>query len=251
MTPLDILLAVSYQLAELSERDAYLRAASVVLAQVFGVDDVFWVETNFANDSPAPWHGIRWAADRALGRALMSATDHPVVASYVASPHDLAPRRLLDVVTASQWRSSVAAELLRPTMGDLQLSMVVRMDAPTSGDGWIITRSGSDFTDTDVELATALLPLLTAFDHVQRIRSRTTDAGHPIDQAPTSYLTARETDILTCVSYGMTANAIGNLYRISPRTVHKHLEHAYDKLGEHDRLRAVDRARSMGLIPPA
>jgi DNA-binding NarL/FixJ family response regulator len=32
--------------------------------------------------------------------------------------------------------------------------------------------------------------------------------------------------------------------------VQKHLENAYRKLGRHDRLLAVDRARELGVLPP-
>ena len=63
-------------------------------------------------------------------------------------------------------------------------------------------------------------------------------------------LTARELQLLALVASGMTAQAIGRAERISPRTVRKHLEHVYAKLGRHDRLAAVDYARQLGLLAP-
>ena len=44
--------------------------------------------------------------------------------------------------------------------------------------------------------------------------------------------------------------AIGIRLGISPRTVHKHQEHLYRKLGAVDRLSAVLRAQEAGVLPP-
>lgn len=44
---------------------------------------------------------------------------------------------------------------------------------------------------------------------------------------------------------------IGTVRRISGRTVRKHLQNAYAKLGCHDRMMAVDRARALGILPPS
>jgi DNA-binding NarL/FixJ family response regulator len=52
-------------------------------------------------------------------------------------------------------------------------------------------------------------------------------------------LTAREVHILELLAAGLTADAIGRHCGISPRTVGKHLENIYAKLGCHDRLTAV------------
>ena len=47
-----------------------------------------------------------------------------------------------------------------------------------------------------------------------------------------------------------TAVAIGHIRRITTRTVRKHLENIYAKLGKHDRLQAVNYAREIGLLDP-
>ena len=62
-------------------------------------------------------------------------------------------------------------------------------------------------------------------------------------------LTAREAEVLHHVGAGLTADAVAHLLRISTRTVCKHLENVYRKLGCHDRLVAVQRARALGLLP--
>jgi DNA-binding CsgD family transcriptional regulator len=61
-------------------------------------------------------------------------------------------------------------------------------------------------------------------------------------------LTARESEVLTLVSHGLTARAVARRCGISERTVQKHLEQAYRKLDCHDRLSAVLLARDSGLL---
>lgn len=52
-------------------------------------------------------------------------------------------------------------------------------------------------------------------------------------------LTAREREVLLQLSVGLTACQIAHRLGISSATVRKHLEHAYAKLGVHDRLTAT------------
>ena len=52
-------------------------------------------------------------------------------------------------------------------------------------------------------------------------------------------LSARERQVLALVAEGCTDRAIGHRLDVSVRTVHKHLEHAYAKLGVNDRTSAA------------
>lgn len=63
-----------------------------------------------------------------------------------------------------------------------------------------------------------------------------------------SGLTQQETAVLVLLGEGRTARAIGRCLGISPRTVQKHLERTYRKLGVRDRLAAVLAARDSGLL---
>jgi len=58
-------------------------------------------------------------------------------------------------------------------------------------------------------------------------------------------LTARETEVLHWLSGGKTDRDIGDILGISRRTVHKHLQRIYQKLGVETRTAAV--VRAMGL----
>jgi len=44
-------------------------------------------------------------------------------------------------------------------------------------------------------------------------------------------LTSRERDVLALVASGKTNSEVATLLAISPRTVQKHLEHVFEKLG--------------------
>jgi DNA-binding NarL/FixJ family response regulator len=57
-----------------------------------------------------------------------------------------------------------------------------------------------------------------------------------------SRLSERELEILDCLAQGMTRDAIGQLYRLSPHTVRTHINHVLRKLGVHSTLAAVSLA---------
>ncbi len=63
-------------------------------------------------------------------------------------------------------------------------------------------------------------------------------------------LTAREAEVLYWVTKGKTNRDIGDILGTSPRTVHKHLEHVFEKLGVETRTAAaalaMDRLRTAG-----
>jgi DNA-binding CsgD family transcriptional regulator len=55
-------------------------------------------------------------------------------------------------------------------------------------------------------------------------------------------LTPREREVLDRLAGGKTDRDIGQILGISPRTVHKHLQRIYEKLGVETRTAAVSRA---------
>ena len=64
--------------------------------------------------------------------------------------------------------------------------------------------------------------------------------------APCAALTPREADVMHWLSRGKTDAEIAALLAISPRTVHKHLEHVYVKLGVETRTAAAMRTLALG-----
>ena len=62
-------------------------------------------------------------------------------------------------------------------------------------------------------------------------------------------ITDREQAVLGLMADGLIATAIARRLGISPRTVSKHIENIYRKLGTHDRTSAVLRGQAMGYLP--
>ena len=179
---------------------------------------------------------------------------HPTLTSYTENPTDLSPRRVSDVASEQVWRST-------PIFSELYIPMGVRhnvtfLTKPLGSGlvaGWSLCRRSGDFTDSEVDLCAAVQPVLAALDMVHDGQSLAEGVG-PAEAVEAARqkagLTPRELDILSLLAGGLTAVQIGRVRRISPLTVRKHLERVYAKLGTHDRLLAVDRARTIGLIRP-
>ena len=55
----------------------------------------------------------------------------------------------------------------------------------------------------------------------------------------TAALTPRETEVLSWVAKGKTNRDVGDILGLSPRTVNKHLEHVFEKLGVETRAAAA------------
>jgi DNA-binding CsgD family transcriptional regulator len=100
------------------------------------------------------------------------------------------------------------------------------------------------FTPGELRLARTLQRLLAGVDRqVGAVRGR---AGPAVTDG--TLLTPRELAVLALVADGLTAAAVARRLLIAERTVRKHLEGVYAKLGVHDRLSAVLRAQSAGLL---
>ncbi len=145
-------------------------------------------------------------------------------------------------------RSPAYVDLVRPGGAEHQVTILIARTASGAGRAWTVNRAGADFTDGELASACAVQPVLVLLDRVVGVRWATAPARVPA--AERLGLTAREVQVLARVSEGRTADAVARLLGISGRTVQKHLENAYRKLGRHDRLLAVDRARELGVLPP-
>ncbi|HVA37378.1 MAG TPA: helix-turn-helix transcriptional regulator [Candidatus Dormibacteraeota bacterium] len=104
-------------------------------------------------------------------------------------------------------------------------------------------RSSTDFSERDRALAERLVPHLR-----QALGSLRPDAlpASGVRVWPTGDLTPREHEIVRCVADGATNRIIALRLGISPRTVQKHLEHVYEKLGVETRTAAAMRLGRAG-----
>lgn len=62
-------------------------------------------------------------------------------------------------------------------------------------------------------------------------------------------LTARECQILELLASGQSIKELARTLGVSPNTIKSHLNRVYDKLGVGRRIQAVEKARSLALIP--
>ncbi|MBO0810916.1 MAG: response regulator transcription factor [Microlunatus sp.] len=235
MITIDTLLKLSRQLMDVAECD-YVAAAAAEIRRLLPGDDVCWVQCDWDRNCFAVWRISRGGRDPQWEALLPTAYHDPAVQSYVRTPADLSPRRLSDVPARDQ-SEAAALRLSQQHLGRQQLSMIVNAQSPTVGSGWIVCREDDDFGDEEVEVATRVLPVLYLLDqfHQPDLTRVPAEAGPD--------LTARERQVIDLLTTGLTASAIGRMLGISQRTVSKHIQNAYDKLGIHDRLLVATRRR--------
>jgi len=93
---------------------------------------------------------------------------------------------------------------------------------------FVLNRSRRDFSDRERALLDVLQP------HLARLYRRTTALNR---------LTAREGEVLNWIAQGKSDAQIGAILGVSARTVQKHLQNLYAKLGVENRTAAAMRAR--------
>jgi DNA-binding CsgD family transcriptional regulator len=115
--------------------------------------------------------------------------------------------------------------------------------------GVALSRGHRDFSDQDRALLSVLRAPLTAALLRARSRQQAGQAPGAVaggGPAGPASLTDREIVILRLVAAGRTNSAIAHELQLSPRTVAKHLEHVYRKLGVSSRAAAVSRMTTGG-----
>lgn len=228
------------QLTQLADRTAYLDAASELLLKMFPADSVARIEvdrqagradarTVYSPDQPPGppegWHDL-W-------------DDHPILLSCLedTTAGMWRPRRLSDLVTDRELYATRAYQIgLRVLGSNRQLSFLTVRRGPADVQGWSLNRSRHDFTDAEVELSAHVQPILRLLDVAYGDRGEDAAQEHTADAYS---LTSREREVMHLMGRGLTATAMGRLLGISPRTVCKHLENAYSKLGCNNRIDAL------------
>lgn len=114
------------------------------------------------------------------------------------------------------------------------------------GHGAFVVARDRPFSEAEMDLARRVRRLVVGID--QQVRTLARLAARPA-VATDLRLTPREATVLGLLVQGLTAAAIARRLAVAERTVHKHLEHVYGKLGVRDRLSAVLRAQHLGLLP--
>ncbi|MEV6741804.1 LuxR C-terminal-related transcriptional regulator [Streptomyces sp. NPDC051104] len=155
-------------------------------------------------------------------------------------------------VLGAAWSASATARLVGDALDMDHVLAIPLPEATTPITGCLVYRAGTDFTDDQLRFARRVQPLLAAVDQQRQLLEswqRLVAPGAPQDVAADCDLTPRETAVLLLLTEALTAAAIGRRLGISDRTVHKHIQNVYRKLGTRDRISTVLRAQQLGLVP--
>jgi DNA-binding NarL/FixJ family response regulator len=208
-----------------------------------------WVDAA-PQDFPLPY-------PRQTATSLQPAQDEALAFHPLLHPQrtaaDRVPRFLDCLPDVGHWPDEqthdlVCAELSRGPQLALPLPA-----PPGESHAILLARDGAAFSERERDLAGVLLPPLAAIVNQQRELLRRRDLDPALSETCAfeneHRLTARELAVLTLLGDTLTAAAIARRLGISPRTVHKHLESIYRKLGTRDRLATILRAQRAGLLP--
>jgi DNA-binding CsgD family transcriptional regulator len=171
---------------------------------------------------------------------------HRLLRWFVATG-DVAPQttgRVPEGVASRRLHAPVD-EVLRPQQSEQQLSLTCHLNA---GDhqSFVLGRSDDDFSDEDLEVAARIQPLLRAL--YRQAEALGSTGGATV--ADVEALTGREVTVLRLLYDGYTAESIARRLLLSRRTVEKHVEHLYRKLGVSNRVSAIRVAAERGLLDP-
>lgn len=147
-----------------------------------------------------------------------------------------------------QSRRSILMEPLAVMGLEEQMMIYYRRD-PSCAEFFVVARGGLDFDDGDVAMAGYVQRSLVTLDRQARTlaeaRGRQPADAHPLIDLG---LTGREVAVLQLLSDGLSARQAAHQLVCSPRTVEKHLQHAYRKLEVGDRVNAIRVARLAGAV---
>jgi len=166
--------------------------------------------------------------------------EHPLVREHGRNRRAVT-RRLDDLVPATEFeRTPLFNDYYRPIRIDHAMAVPIHVDRRLLV-SFVFNRSKCRFSDRDRACLEVIRPHL---GHLYRLTRALEDARHapaPDHNAPELPLTEREREVLHWLAGGKTDRDIGEILGISPRTVHKHLQRIYAKLGVETRTAAVMR----------
>jgi DNA-binding CsgD family transcriptional regulator len=242
--PLETLRRAAQLLDSLEDIDQPTEAPHLLLpglAELVGCDALTYNEIEAAPDQLSYYAdypvGCMDPADREVFEAYLY--EHPVLRHFRATG-DREPAKISDFLSRQEFhRLGLYSEFYRHLPLDDQISLTL----PATANGQVIAialnRAGKDFTEADRDVLSAIAgPLSNA---VRRGRSRhhaRTALATASSPAPAE-LTDRELQVLQLAAQGRTNLAIARAMSVSPRTIAKHLEHIYRKLGVTSRAAAV------------
>jgi DNA-binding CsgD family transcriptional regulator len=220
------------------------------LARLVSCDHLTYNEIGPAPGQMAYW---AWPADIVppVGLDIFAAHvhEHPLV-NYYRATGDGQPVRISDFLGRERFHQlGLYMDFFRHFPVEHQLALSLPSTAPQVI-GIALNRSSGEFTDADRDLLAVLRePLITALERATA-REQARRALTAVADSKLADLTDRELRVLQLVALGRTNSAIAHLLDVSPRTVAKHLQHIYRKLGVSSRAAAVYRASALPASSP-
>ena len=172
--------------------------------------------------------------------------EHPLVQVHGARLHPHV-HRISDSMSLSTFqRTPLYADYYRRIGIDHVLALPVHQSNGWLV-SWVLNRRGRDFSDREAALLDQVRAPLARLFECSGWSSRAPAAPHEhtpraLALSALAPLTPREREVLQWVAAGKTDRDIAAIVGASVRTVHKHLQHIYAKLGVETRTAAVMRA---------
>jgi DNA-binding CsgD family transcriptional regulator len=181
------------------------------------------------------------------------AFENPLVARYERT-RDGRAYRFSDVGARSELH---ATNLYRSFYKPIGLEHQIAFTLPGEQDRLLalaLSRRTDDFSDAERDFLNEARPFLiqayrNALEH-SRLKTDLEIRSHgrrlPLENAgllaelSSREVTPRQAEVLACLATGRSNNAIAQMLDVSERTVHKHLQVSFAKLGVHTRADAVD-----------
>ena len=162
--------------------------------------------------------------------------EHPLVREHGRN-RCAVTRRIEDLLPDSAFqRTALYNDYYRAIRIDHAMAVPIHVDRHILV-SFVLNRSKRGFSDRDRERVEVIRPHL---GHLYRLSAPSGDALPELAAA----LTVREREVLDWLGGGKTDKDIAAILTISPRTVQKHLQRIYEKLGVETRTAAVVRAIS-------
>ena len=163
---------------------------------------------------------------------------HPLVRHHSSGPGGSA--RISDLLSQSEFRgSALFSEYYRRIGIDHAVAVPLLVDRGLLV-SFVLNRSRCDFSDRECAFLDLVREPLSALYRHLLARAR------PASGFATLPVTPREREVLSWLAAGKTDQEIAGILGMSPRTVQKHLQHIYEKLGVETRTAAVMRAMELG-----
>jgi DNA-binding CsgD family transcriptional regulator len=173
------------------------------------------------------------------------AHQHPLINHY-ARTRERRPRKISDFLSLREFRQ---LDLYQEFFRDVAVNYQMAVTIPSANGlviGIALNRTRRDFAERDRSVLDLVRPhLVQAYRNIAErstLRERAETAERALWAASATLLgslTAREHEVLVLVADGKTNHQVAGRLSVSPRTVQKHLEHVYDKLGVRTRTAAA------------